>query len=588
MRNHSKWMRQASVLALAVFAISACSDDDPDPPVGPDAPAAPVVAATAATDAFSITATWAAIADAVDYVATLAPGGAEETLTGTTVTFDNLNPETDYTVSVVARNAGGESAPATATASTPETGPVFFGQAGFNNIIANPGFAASAFNFGTLATPPDFTLAAMPGNYTAATIQSTDLIAPTDGRALVQTAYAGAIAPGTTLANAWYNGWTVWAEDGSDTRQNLGLPMVDVEEVNADRTFFADTLYRLTAAVFVGDDCGPDGPGPNQAIGCNPVTLTIEPGTTIIGATEANSKPGTRTPTLIIARGSQMIADATPGQPLNAPVRPTAAQMIVFTSEETYLGGTGGAGQWGGLVINGNAPSNSGDNVEGEGGSGLYGGSNNNHSAGVLRGVGVYFAGDDFTPSDQLNGIAFQGVGAGTTVSYLQVHYNQDDGIEPFGGSVSIDHLVLTGIGDDSLDGTDGWRGFAQFVLIQQNGDDADQGLEISNNGDTENASPRNTAVAANITAIGGNAAQLPAGATIGGPESDRLIEFREGSYWRVYNSIFQGFGDGFCITDGQTIANAIARIGGETDPTETLSAEGLILWSNGDENLGC
>jgi len=587
-----KLMRRMSILAVAAVAFAACDDDDDNGngggPVGPDAPSAPTVTASAATDAFAVTASWAAVADADDYVASIAPGSGEQTLSGTSVTFDGLNPETEYTVSVIARNSGGSSAAATATATTAELAPIFFNQTGYNNLIADPGFDASVFNFGTQAAPPNFTLAAMPAGYAAATLPTADLVPSVDGRALEQTTYAGAVAPGTAPADAWYAGWTVWAEDGSDSRRMLGLPIVNIAEVNEDRTLFADTVYRLVRSVFIGDDCGPEGPGANQIAGCNPVTLTVEPGTTIIGATEANSDPGARTPTLIVARGSRLVADATPDAPLDAPRRPTEAETIVFTSEENYMGGPGASGQWGGLVINGNAPSNAGDNVEGEGGSGQYGGSDPNNDAGILRGVRVEFAGDTFTEADELNGIAWQGVGAGTTISYVQVHYNQDDGVEPFGGTMSIDHLVLTGIGDDSFDGTDGWRGFTQYVLIQQNGEDADQGLEISNNGDEEGASPRTTAVVANITAIGGNADQLPGGATIGGPESDRLIEYREGSFWRIYNSIFTGFGDGFCITDGQTIANALARIGGSTDPTATLSGEGLILWSNGDDNLGC
>jgi hypothetical protein len=584
----TNWTRRVSILAIAAVGFTACDDNDDDTPAGPDAPGAPTVSATAATDDFAVTATWGAVADADDYLVTIEPGGDQQTVTATTATFSGLAPQTEFTISVVARNAGGPSAPGTATATTEEAGPIFFVQSGFNNIIADPGFDASAFSFGTLASPPDFTLAAMPGSYTAASIPTTDVPPSVDGRTIQQTNYAGAVAPGTSLADAWYNGWTVWAADGSDSRRNLGLPVVDVVEVNDDRTFFADTVYRLTASVFVGDDCGPDGPGANQIIGCNPVTLTIEPGTTIIGATEANSRPGTRTPTLIVARGSRLVADATPDAPRGSPRRPTEAETIVFTSEENYLGGPGASGQWGGLVINGNAPSNAGDNVEGEGGSGQYGGNDINNDAGILRGVRVEFAGDTFTEGDELNGIAPQGVGAGTTFSYIQVHYNQDDGIEPFGGAVSIDHLVLTGIGDDSFDATDGWKGFAQFVLIQQNGDDADQGFEISNNGDEEGASPRTTGVVANITAIGGNEGQLPSGSTIAGPESDRLIEYREGTFMRLYNGIFQGFGDGFCITDGQTIANAIARVGGSTDPNQTLSGEGLILFGNGDNNLGC
>ena len=68
----------------------------------------------------------------------------------------------------------------------------------------------------------------------------------------------------------------------------------------------------------------------------------------------------------------------------------------------------------------------------------------------------------------------------------------------------------------------------------------------------------------------------------IAGPESDNGIQFREGSNYRVYNSIFSGFGEGgFCIRDAQTIVNALNRLDGQTEPTATLSAEGLIMWDN-------
>ena len=77
----------------------------------------------------------------------------------------------------------------------------------------------------------------------------------------------------------------------------------------------------------------------------------------------------------------------------------------------------GARGDWGGIVLNGRAPINSGDEAAGEGGSGLFGGVDDLDSSGILRGVRVEFAGDDVTATDQLNGIALQGTGAGTTAA---------------------------------------------------------------------------------------------------------------------------------------------------------------------------
>jgi len=352
------------------------------------------------------------------------------------------------------------------------------------------------------------------------------------------------------------------------------------QDILTNTTWTSDKTWVLAQPVFVGQDCGADG----AKAGCVAATLTIEPGTTILGKTEVPQ--GVRGAYLIVSRGSRLVADATGG----VDRAPTEAETIVFTSDKPR--GQRAVEDWGGIVINGAAPTNAGDEAQGEGDSGFYGGTDVNDDSGILRGVRIEFAGDDVTPTDQLNGLALQGVGAGTTISYLQIHYNKDDGIEPFGGTVSIDHLVVTGIGDDSVDGTDGYRGFMQFILGQQRGADADNGFEISNNGDVEDAEPKSTAVLANATMIGARTTVVTG--DIAGAESDDALQFREGSHYRVYNSIFQGFGKGgFCIDDAATLLNAQNRMAGQTDPTTTLSAEGLIMWSNeavggGDENFAC
>ena len=339
------------------------------------------------------------------------------------------------------------------------------------------------------------------------------------------------------------------------------------QDILTNTTWTSDKTWVLNQPIFVGVDCGTDG----TKAGCVEAALTIEPGTTILGKT--NVPQGVRGAYLVVSRGSRLVADAT-GE--DRP--PTADEVIVFTSDKPR--GQRAVEDWGGIVINGQAPTNAGTEAEGEGDSGFYGGTDDNDDSGIIRGVRIEFAGDDVTPADQLNGLALQGVGAGTTISYLQIHYNKDDGIEPFGGSVSVDHLVVTGIGDDSVDGTDGYRGFMQFIIGQQRGADADQGFEISNNGDDGDATPKSTAVLANATMIGASDAVVTG--EIAGDESDDAIQMREGTNYRVYNSIFQGFGNsGFCIRDAVSILNAQNRLAGQTDPDATLSAEGIIMWSN-------
>jgi len=366
--------------------------------------------------------------------------------------------------------------------------------------------------------------------------------------------------------------------DDNGTEPTLDTPnapatFVEVTtDILGNTTWTKDKVWVLMQPIFVGVDCGADGQDPD----CVPATLTIEPGTTVVGKTDLPQ--GVRGAYLVINRGSRIIADAN-AQRSDKNARPNPADVIVFTSDKPR--GERDRGDWGGLVINGRASTNAGNEAEGEGDSGFYGGNDDNDSSGILRGVRIEFAGDRVTPTDELNGLAPQGVGAGTTIDYVQIHYNVDDGTEPFGGTVSMTHIVSTGIGDDTFDGTDGYRGFMQFIIGQQRGDDGDKGFEISNDGEKADRTPRSTAVLANATMIGGN--ELVQSGEIGGAKGTHGVQFREASHYRLYNSILRDFGGaGFCVEHPATAANADNRLAGQTDPQTTLSVEGVILWNNG------
>jgi hypothetical protein len=244
-------------------------------------------------------------------------------------------------------------------------------------------------------------------------------------------------------------------------------------------------------------------------------TVTIEPNTEIIGGT------GAGVDYVVVAQGGKMIADGTQANP------------IVMRGDTAVA-----RGEWGGLAINGYAPINGcseGTDVctaQGEGDSGTYGGNDPQDSSGVYRYMIVSNAGFEFSPENELNGIALQGVGAGTTFEYVQVHLNADDGIEPFGGTVNMKHIVLTGHGDDSFDWTKGYRGKAQYVLIKQYGDDADRAIEADNNGSNNDATPRSQPMLANFTIIG------PGSATADGSHG---VLIREGTAAHMANFLVTG-----------------------------------------------
>ena len=66
----------------------------------------------------------------------------------------------------------------------------------------------------------------------------------------------------------------------------------------------------------------------------------------------------------------------------------------------------------------------------------------------------------------EYNGLSLHGVGRGTTISHVQLHIGSDDAIEFYGGSVNVDHIIITAMEDDNFDWTSGWTGSAQNVII--------------------------------------------------------------------------------------------------------------------------
>lgn len=297
------------------------------------------------------------------------------------------------------------------------------------------------------------------------------------------------------------------------TTPSANGPLIVRGTIEADTTWAADREVLLEGAVFVAEGA----------------TLTIEPGTRIYGSSATNGA-------LVIARGARLLAEGTREAP------------IVMTSDQRE--GQRARGDWGGLIINGAAPLNlPGGVAEGEGDTGEYGGDAEDDDSGVLRYVRVEFAGAEFSPDNELNGIAFQGVGNRTEVDYVQVHFNKDDGVEFFGGTVNAKHVVCTGIADDSFDWTDGWRGKGQFWLAQQRGDDADRGIEADNNGENNDLEPVSNPTLFNLTLIGDPDR---------GDESDTGVLLRAGTGATIANSIVMGFKVfGLDVDDPATHANA-------------------------------
>ncbi len=229
------------------------------------------------------------------------------------------------------------------------------------------------------------------------------------------------------------------------------------EDVTEDTTWEAGKEYTLAGRIAVTDGA----------------TLTIEAGCIIKGAAGS----GTNATALIITQGSKINAVG------------TAELPIIFTSvadEISYDDLVAGDfaspnldpaynGLWGGLIILGYAPiSVDGDattaSIEGIPSTdtdGTYGGTDAADNSGVLQYVSIRHGGANIGDGNEINGLSLGGVGSGTTIDHIEIVGNQDDGIEFFGGSVSLSDVVSWNVGDDGLDTDQGWSGTVDnFIII--------------------------------------------------------------------------------------------------------------------------
>ncbi|MFK7806286.1 MAG: carboxypeptidase regulatory-like domain-containing protein [Saprospiraceae bacterium] len=328
--------------------------------------------------------------------------------------------------------------------------------------------------------------------------------------AMENAAYKGAIDPDG--ATPWYAGWSFYSRLVAGNMNSDPLAITTAETITDDGsgtgtvTWSNDKTYVLDGFVFVNEG----------------QTLTIEPGTIIQGmsgeAEEASA--------LIVARGGKIIAEG------------TATDPIVFTFDGD-AGNTPATtrGQWGGLIILGNAGLNSNPGetaIEGIPTTetrGLYGGDDNSDDSGILKYVSIRHGGTLIGGDNEINGLTLGGVGSGTTIEYVEVVGNQDDGIEWFGGTVQGNHLITAFCADDGLDYDEGYRGWNQFCIIHQDPADAGSGGEHDGGTDPEAATPFATPLFYNVTSIGA--------------ELKQALNFRDNAGGEYHNSIFTGYATG-------------------------------------------
>ncbi|MBL9213369.1 MAG: hypothetical protein JNL92_23095 [Opitutaceae bacterium] len=281
--------------------------------------------------------------------------------------------------------------------------------------------------------------------------------------------------------------------------------------ITSSRTWTKNNTYIIDGRVFVTDG----------------VTLTIEAGTVIKGKVRAAQDASA----LVIARGGKINASG------------TAQEPIIFTAEADNLNGNLGQsdrGLWGGVVLLGRARTNTASgqgNIEGIPTTeplGLYGGTNDADDSGVMRYVSIRHAGSLLGPNNELNGLTMGAVGSGTTIEYIEVFANADDGFEWFGGTVNCKYLVSAFNDDDAFDWDEGYRGKLQFLFTIQDPSVGNHAFESDGGTTPEDGTPYAMPTIYNYTAIG-------SGATATNSNSIGPI-FRDNTGGKVFNSIFHDF----------------------------------------------
>lgn len=360
------------------------------------------------------------------------------------------------------------------------------------------------------------------------------------------TTYKGAVAPTGT---PWYDGWSFYSNLVAGTTTSAPFAVASTLDTITDAELSAmtgDTIWWNNTTTYILD---------GFVFVSSGKVLMIEAGTIIQGM------PGTGADAsaLIVAKGGKLNAEG------------TSADPIIFTFEGDN-GGTEATQRalWGGLIVLGNASLNSelGETqIEGIPTSetrGLYGGSVDTDNSGILRYVSIRHGGSNIGADNEINGLTLGGVGSGTTIEYVEVIGNNDDGIEWFGGTVNAKWLISAFCADDALDYDEGYRGKNQFVIVHQSEDDADRGGEHDGGTTPETATPYATPWFVNVTSVGNS--------------SSRAITFRDNAGGYYYNSIFTGYSRGVDIED---------LVGQDQDSYKQFQEGNLELKGNIFHNIG-
>ena len=208
--------------------------------------------------------------------------------------------------------------------------------------------------------------------------------------------------------NNWLNSWT---EFNSNQIEYGEATEILTGNITSDTRLLKKNTYMLLGDVFV----------------TNNATLTIEPGTIIIGDFKTKGS-------LIITKGATIIADGLVTDP------------IVFTSNRSVKK----AGDWGGIIVLGDAPINKFGNESSVNHNFRaatyenisYGGENIESNSGILRYVRIEYAGKKLKSGENFNALLLAGVGSQTILENIMVSNSAGNSFDIYGGQVNLSKMV--------------------------------------------------------------------------------------------------------------------------------------------------
>ncbi len=243
-------------------------------------------------------------------------------------------------------------------------------------------------------------------------------------------------------------------------------------------------------------------------------------------------------------------------------IQGTSTRPVIMKSRD------GNPGDWGGLLICGEAVTTEGVDATAEVGGLIYGGTDNNDNSGSIDYLIIEGAGAQINTESQYNGLTLYAVGSGTTIKNVAIVNGADDGVEFFGGSVSVENLYLENNEDDAVDWTEGWNGTVTNTYVLH----TIEGFSTAVEADGVNNNPK----LVNFTAV----------STTGGT----ALQFKKESGATITGLSLSGYSTSIDMKDDGPLAN-IQIDGAEADEFNSYTADATVQassfnWVNSNSTL--